>query len=129
MAYRFLQRLFGSRRDDDLSSRALGAEAAAESELDLEDGLEPGVDEAVALEITDTLDLHTFPPRDVADLVREWLDLAYDEGFRELRIIHGKGKGVQRRIVRSILERDPRVVSFGDPGDSSSWGATRVLLE
>ncbi len=83
----------------------------------------------IELEITDVLDLHTFPPSDVKDLVREYLDLAYDKGLRELRIIHGKGIGAQRRMVRTILERDPRVVGYGDPpGEAGGWGATWVTL-
>jgi len=90
---------------------------------------EAGEDEPVALEITDVLDLHSFPPSDVADLVRDWLDAAYEKGFRELRIIHGRGAGVQRQTVRTILERDPRVVDFRDaPGEHGGWGATIVTL-
>lgn len=84
--------------------------------------------ESVEMEITDTLDLHFFPPREVKDLVEHWLDLVDEKGLKELRIIHGKGIGVQRRMVRSILEKDPRVVEFGDPPDASGWGATRVVL-
>ena len=86
-------------------------------------------DGAVELEITDVLDLHSFPPREVADLVRDYLDAAYAKGLRELRIIHGRGVGVQRRTVRTLLERDPRVVSFGDaPGEGGGWGATVVTM-
>lgn len=85
--------------------------------------------EPIELEITDVLDLHTFPPSDVKDLVREYLDQAYEKGLRELRIIHGKGIGAQRRMVRAILERDPRVVAYGDPpGEAGGWGATWVTL-
>lgn len=84
--------------------------------------------EAVEMEISDTLDLHFFPPREVKDLVEHWLDLVDEKGLKELRIIHGKGIGVQRRMVRSILEKDPRVVEFGDAKDASGWGATRVVL-
>lgn len=90
-------------------------------------GWEP---EPVELEITDVLDLHTFAPRDVPDLVRDYLDAAYDKGLRELRIIHGRGKGVQRRTVRTLLERDPRVVDYRDaPGEGGGWGATIVTME
>lgn len=86
-------------------------------------------DEAVPLEITDVLDLHTFPPREVPDLVRDWLDAAYEKGYREVRIIHGRGVGVQRKTVRTILERDPRVAEFQDaPGEAGGWGATVVTL-
>ncbi len=85
--------------------------------------------EPIELEITDVLDLHTFPPSDVKDLVREYLGLAYDKGIRQLRIIHGKGTGSQRRMVRAILERDSRVVTYGDPpGEAGGWGATWVTL-
>ncbi len=94
-----------------------------------EDAAEGRVD-TVEFEITDVLDLHSFPPSEVKDLVRDYLDLAYDQGLRKLRIIHGKGRGVQRRTVRTLLERDPRVVTFGDPpGESGGWGATYVELK
>lgn len=91
------------------------------------DALPP--DEPLPLEITDVLDLHSFPPAEVADLVRDWLDAAYEKGFREVRIIHGRGIGVQRRTVRTLLERDPRVMDFRDaPGEAGGWGATVVTL-
>ncbi len=99
------------------------AEADDPELADLED-LEP-----IELEITDVLDLHTFPPSEVEELVREYLGLAWDQGLRQLRIIHGKGTGTQRRMVRRILERDPRVVAYGDPpGEAGGWGATWVTL-
>ncbi len=86
--------------------------------------------EPIELEITDVLDLHTFPPSEVKALVREYLQLAYDKGLRQLRIIHGKGTGTQRRMVRRVLERDPRVVAYGDPpGEAGGWGATWVTLD
>src|SRR5688572_2014292 len=85
--------------------------------------------EAVELPITDVLDLHSFRPNEVADVVREYLDVAYAKGLRALRIVHGKGLGVQRRTVRAILERDPRVEAFGDaPGEAGGWGATWIRL-
>lgn len=91
--------------------------------------VEPGQDDAVVLPIGDTLDLHTFPPRDVADLVREWLGEAHAAGLRDVRIIHGRGIGVQREIVRALLARDPRVAEFADaPPDAGGWGATRARL-
>lgn len=93
------------------------------------DGLDPSAGEPVEMEITDVLDLHTFRPSEVKSLVRDYLDLAYAAGLRELRIIHGKGSGVQRRIVRAVVERDPRVVAFGDPpGGAGGWGATCVTM-
>ncbi|RMH15398.1 MAG: DNA mismatch repair protein MutS [Acidobacteria bacterium] len=98
--------------------------------IDHDDAAErDGDGEAVELEITDTLDLHPFPPSQIKDLVRDYLDLAYERGLRRLRIIHGKGRGVQRRTVRTLLERDPRVVGFRDAPDASHWGATVVTLE
>lgn len=86
--------------------------------------------EEIEVEITDVIDLHTFLPREVPDVVRDYLDAAYDKGLRELRIVHGRGKGVQRRTVRTLLERDPRVVGFGDaPMEAGGWGATWVEME
>jgi dsDNA-specific endonuclease/ATPase MutS2 len=102
---------------------------------DPDDLAEPGEpdpddpDAAVELEITDVLDLHSFPPREVPDLVRDWLDAAYEAGYRELRIIHGRGVGVQRQTVRTLLGRDPRVAGFEDaPAGAGGWGATVVRL-
>lgn len=81
---------------------------------------------AIELPITDVLDLHSFLPAEVRDVVRDYLDAAYDKGLRDLRIIHGKGIGVQRQTVRTILERDPRVEGFGD---AETWGATWVRMK
>lgn len=86
-------------------------------------------DDPVEMEITDVLDLHTFLPKEVPDLVRDWLDAAYEKGYREVRIVHGRGKGVQRETVRTLLERDPRVADFADaPAFAGGWGATVVRL-
>ncbi len=89
----------------------------------------PAVEEthAVLIDGADTLDLHAFHPRDVPSVVREFLDVATGRGLVHVRIIHGKGIGVQRGIVRGILEKDPRVVSFGDSPDAG-WGATVARL-
>ncbi len=82
------------------------------------------------LPITDVFDLHSFQPRDVASVTRAYLDAAYESGLRRIRIIHGRGQGVQRRTVRAILERDPRVAEFGDaPLEAGGWGATWASLE
>ena len=89
--------------------------------------LDPGA--AVELPITDVLDLHSFRPSEVADVVREYLEAAWEKGLRELRIIHGRGVGVQRQTVRTLLGRDPRVTGFGDaPAEAGGWGATWVRL-
>ena len=86
--------------------------------------------EPIEVEITDVLDLHPFQPREVSNVVREYLNAAYEAGLRRLRIIHGRGIGAQRRTVRTLLERDPRVRGFGDaPPGTGGWGATWVDLE
>jgi DNA-nicking Smr family endonuclease len=88
----------------------------------------PGPD-PVELPITDVLDLHSFRPAEVPDVVRDYLDAAAGKGFRELRIVHGKGIGVQRQTVRTLLTRDARVEAFGDaPAEAGGWGATWVRL-
>ncbi len=88
-----------------------------------------GPDEPVEVPIGDVLDLHSFRPAEVPDLVRHYLDEAWANGLRRLRIIHGRGTGAQRRTVRTILSRDPRVSAFGDaPGEAGGWGATWVDL-
>jgi dsDNA-specific endonuclease/ATPase MutS2 len=85
--------------------------------------------EPVALPIEDSLDLHTFAPRDVASVVEEYLTEAAARGFREVRVIHGRGMGVQREIVRAVLARHPLVESFADaPPERGGWGATVVAL-
>jgi len=80
----------------------------------------------VKLPIEDSIDLHSFPPREIADLVREYLHQARLKGYREVRIIHGRGIGVQRRIVHSLLEKHPHVISFYDEADR---GSTLVTLK
>jgi dsDNA-specific endonuclease/ATPase MutS2 len=100
---------------------------------DEEDGPFPGgeaVELPIDLPITDVLDLHSFRPAEVADVVRDYLDAAWEKGFRALRIIHGRGIGVQRQTVRTLLARDPRVEDFGDaPPEAGGWGATWVRLQ
>jgi dsDNA-specific endonuclease/ATPase MutS2 len=85
--------------------------------------------EPVEIEITDVFDLHTIPPRDVKAVVEEYLRLAREKGFRSVRIIHGKGVGVQREMVRSILARTPFVSDWTDaPPDAGGLGATIARL-
>jgi DNA-nicking Smr family endonuclease len=74
--------------------------------------------------IEDSLDLHTFQPREIHIVVDEYLYQAARRGFREIRIIHGRGIGVQRGIVRAILEKHPSVVSFHDLPDRGSTAVT-----
>jgi len=77
--------------------------------------------------IESTLDLHTFAPRDVASVVDEYLHAAHAAGFREVRLIHGRGKGVQRALVQQTLENHPRVLTFWDAPESH-LGATIARL-
>jgi DNA-nicking Smr family endonuclease len=86
-------------------------------------------DDPIHVPIEDALDLHSFGPRDVASVVEEYLKAAHERGFREVRIIHGRGIGVQRSIVRAVLSRHLLVVSFADaPPERGGWGATLVRL-
>jgi len=86
--------------------------------------------EPVVVPITDVFDLHTIPPREVKLVVEEYLLEARRLGFRSVRIIHGKGVGVQREIVRKILERTPFVIDWTDaPPEAGGLGATIVTLE
>lgn len=83
----------------------------------------------VPLPIADVFDLHSVPPRDAKPAVEAYLEAARAQGFRYLRIIHGRGIGVQREMVRTVLARTPFVRSFGDaPAEAGGWGATLVEL-
>jgi dsDNA-specific endonuclease/ATPase MutS2 len=83
----------------------------------------------IRIPITDVFDLHTVPPRDVRDVVEAYLEEARRLGFQALRIIHGRGIGVQREIVRSVLARTDFVLDYRDaPGEAGGWGATVVTL-
>jgi dsDNA-specific endonuclease/ATPase MutS2 len=85
--------------------------------------------EPVEIEITDVFDLHTIPPREVKPVVEEYLRLAHEKGFRSVRIIHGKGIGVQREMVRSVLARSNFVVDWTDaPPEAGGLGATIAHL-
>jgi dsDNA-specific endonuclease/ATPase MutS2 len=79
------------------------------------------------MELTDELDLHTFQPRDCADVVEEYLHAAQAAGFSIVRVIHGKGTGTLRRIVHSVLDKHPVVLSYR-LADHGGWGATLVEL-
>ena len=87
-------------------------------------------DEPVDIPITDSLDLHSFSPKDVRNVVEAYLEEARKKGFKVVRIIHGKGVGVQREIVRNVLSETYFVKSFKNaPEFSGSWGATIAELE
>lgn len=99
-----------------------------ETESDALDPYNP-FPEPVAIEIRDVIDLHTIPPRDVKRVVEEYLNEAQLRGFRSVRIIHGKGIGVQRELVRTILARTTFVEAWTDaPPDAGGLGATIAQL-
>ena len=84
----------------------------------------------VVLEITDIFDLHSIPPQQTKAVLEEYLLQAHARGFRYVRIIHGKGIGVQREITRKVLEQTPFVLQFRDaPPEAGGWGATIVELQ
>ena len=85
------------------------------------------MEEPVRLPIEDALDLHAFHPRDVKSVVDEYVTTAHEAGLREIRLVHGRGTGVQRGIVQAALERHPLVLEFRDAPDSH-LGATIATL-
>jgi dsDNA-specific endonuclease/ATPase MutS2 len=85
--------------------------------------------DVIEMPIEGELDLHTFAPKDVKDLVEEYVDQAAARGFDEIRVIHGKGTGALRRLVHGVLERHPLVVAFRLCDENQGgWGATKVTL-
>ena len=115
-----LERLFGA--------RPRGGGTAEDEGADV-DPFDP-FPEPVRLEITDVFDLHSVPPREVRAVVEEYLREAHRKGFRSVRLIHGKGVGVQREVVRSVLARTPFVEDFTDaPPEAGGWGATVAILK
>jgi dsDNA-specific endonuclease/ATPase MutS2 len=113
--------LFGSTR--------IRREEMERSQVDDEADVDPyhPFPEPITLEIRDVFDLHSIAPRDVRRVVEEYLSEAHKLGFHHVRIIHGKGIGVQREIVRSILSRTPFVEGWSDaPPEAGGWGATIV---
>jgi DNA-nicking Smr family endonuclease len=78
--------------------------------------------------IEDSIDLHTFQPREIPIVIEEYLYQAVQRGFREVWIIHGRGIGVQRQIVQSLLERHPDVIRFYDAPDRGSTYVTLKIL-
>lgn len=86
--------------------------------------VEPGV-----VPIEDWIDLHGFQPREIPSVVESYLEAAAEKGFREVRLVHGRGKGVQRQRVRALLADHPLVEHFRDaPGHRGGWGAQLVVL-
>jgi DNA-nicking Smr family endonuclease len=86
--------------------------------------------EPIQIPIEDVLDLHTFRPQDIADLLENYFDECIKAGIFSVRVIHGKGKGIQKRQVQRILQNNPAVKSFKDaPPQAGGWGATLVQLK
>ncbi len=88
---------------------------------------DPSGPEPIRIPIEAELDLHAFQPRDISSVVEEYISEAHRAGLREVRLVHGRGIGVQRGIVRQALERHPLVESFSDD-PRSHLGATIALL-
>jgi dsDNA-specific endonuclease/ATPase MutS2 len=87
------------------------------------------LEEPLRIPISDVFDLHSVPPSDVEDVVEEYLLEAQKLGLKALRIIHGRGIGVQRETVRRVLARTEFVEAYGDaPAEAGGWGATVVTL-
>jgi DNA-nicking Smr family endonuclease len=88
------------------------------------------MDGPIEVPIEDSLDLHPFQPREIRDVAFEYLLAARQRRFREVRLIHGRGAGVQRQIIRSLLATLPWVIRFHDAdGAGGGWGATIVVME
>jgi|SRR5215213_1243455 len=99
-----------------------------DDETDATDPFDP-FPEPIRIEIGDVFDLHTIAPREVKRVVEEYLREAHEAGYLSVRIIHGKGIGVQRETVRAILSRTPFVESWTDaPPEAGGWGATVAHL-
>ena len=87
------------------------------------------IPETIAVPIEREFDLHHYPPSDILPVVDAYLEAAIERGFREVRLVHGKGKGVQRANVQVYLSKDSRVLNFVDaPPERGGWGATLVWL-
>ena len=83
----------------------------------------------VKLAIEDVLDLHTFRPKDIPDLLEDYFTECIKAGIHSIRIIHGKGKGIQKRRVQGLLENNSKVTAFKEaPPEAGGWGATLVEL-
>ncbi len=120
--FHLLRTIFGGTQTDPINT----------SEPEFAEDIDPfnPFPEPVVVEITDVIDLHTIPPSDVKRIVEEYLLQAAVKGFESVRIIHGKGIGVQRETVRSVLARTPSVIDWADaPPDAGGLGATIVRLE
>jgi DNA-nicking Smr family endonuclease len=87
------------------------------------------MDDGHRIPIEDALDLHAFQPRDIPSVVEEYVRAAHEAGLREVRLIHGRGTGVQRGLVQAALERHPLVAAFHDAPESHLGATVAVLKE
>lgn len=124
--HHWMRRLLRGEPHDDQVAASEDQDSADDGEVD---PFNP-FPEPVMIEIQDVFDLHTIAPRDVKRVIEEYLHEARRAGFRSVRIVHGKGIGVQREMVRSILTRTPFVEDWTDaPPEAGGWGATIVRLK
>jgi len=109
-------------------STASADDLEGDGQPDEEDEYDP--EQPVEISVEDSIDLHSFPPRDVPDVVDAYLEEASKKGFTEVRLIHGRGIGVQRDRVQKLLARHPLVSGFHDaPPDRGGWGATIAYMK
>jgi hypothetical protein len=134
MAFHFLlsalRRAFGT--GGHLSSPEASRHSSEPQEFDNDRSIDPmnPFPDPVIIEFSDVIDLHSIPPGQVRAVIEDYLEEAHERGFEWVRIIHGKGIGVQREIIRSILARTPYVMDFKDaPPEAGGWGATIVALK
>lgn len=112
------------------SGDRLRAEAVEAAESPEDDGELVDLEAPVEIPVEDFIDLHPFSPKDIADVVEAYLEVAVEKGFSEVRLIHGRGIGVQRDRVQKLLARHPLVSGFHDaPPERGGWGATVAYLK
>ena len=110
------------------AQRSRGPARVADLDDD-EGGGEDGPTDVGVIEIEDAIDLHGFVPKEIPAVVESYIEAAAERGLTEVRLIHGRGKGVQRRRVQDLLARHPLVTEFGDaPAYQGGWGATVARL-
>lgn len=98
--------------------------------MQADDGAEAQWLDPIVVPIEDALDLHTFRPQEILEIVDAYIEAAIEKGFEEVRLIHGRGKGVQRARVQQWLDRDPRVLRWQEaPPGRGGWGATLAWLD